>query len=87
MRRIEKYGSCLIKTFTMPLRALVGLYNSIERNMPDTLEMPYEIKKRKEELMSEQKTKPALKDRVSEKMGMAAWMHELYYQNATMFNE
>ena len=47
MRRIEKYGSCLIKTFTMPLRALVGLYNSIERNMPDTLEMPYEIKKKK----------------------------------------
>ena len=35
--------------------------------------------------MSEQKTKPALKDRVSEKMGMAAWMHELYYQNASMF--
>ena len=47
MRRIEKYGSCLIKTFTLPLRALVGLYNSIERNMPDTLEMPYEIKKKK----------------------------------------
>ena len=35
--------------------------------------------------MSEQKTKPALKDRVSEKMGMAAWMHELYYQNASRF--
>jgi hypothetical protein len=33
--------------------------------------------------MSEKK--PALKDRVSEKMGMAAWMHELYYQNASMF--
>ena len=47
MRRIEQYGSCLIKAFTMPLRALVGLYNSIEKNMPDTLEMPYEIKKKK----------------------------------------
>ncbi len=46
MRRIEKYGSCLIKTFTMPLRALIGLYNSVEKNMPDTLEMPYEIKKK-----------------------------------------
>jgi len=33
--------------------------------------------------MSEKK--PALKDRVNEKMGMAAWMHELYYQNAIMF--
>ena len=33
--------------------------------------------------MSEKK--PALKDRVSEKMWMAAWMHELYYQNASMF--
>lgn len=48
MRRIEKYGSCLIKTFTMPLRALIGLYNSVEKHMPDTLEMPYEIKKKGE---------------------------------------
>ena len=47
MRRIELYGSCLIKAFTMPLRALIGLYNSVEKNMPDTLEMPYEIKKKK----------------------------------------
>ena len=47
MRRIEQYGSCLIKAFTMPLRALIGLYNSVEKNMPDTLEMPYEIKKKK----------------------------------------
>ena len=46
MRRIEQYGSCLIKAFTMPLRALIGLYNSVEKNMPDTLEMPYEIKKK-----------------------------------------
>ena len=46
MRRIEKYGSCLIKTFTMPLRALIGLYNSVEKNMPDTLEFPYEVKKK-----------------------------------------
>ena len=48
MRRIEKYGSCLIKTFTMPLRALIGLYNSVEKHMPDSLEMPYEIKKKGE---------------------------------------
>ena len=48
MRRIEQYGSCLIKAFTMPLRALIGLYNSVEKNMPDTLEMPYEIKKKGE---------------------------------------
>jgi len=48
MRRIEKYGSCLIKTFTLPLRALVGLYTSVEKNMPETLEMPYEIKKKGE---------------------------------------
>jgi hypothetical protein len=48
MRRIEKYGSCLIKTFTLPLRALVGLYTSVEKHMPETLEMPYEIKKKGE---------------------------------------
>ncbi len=33
--------------------------------------------------MSEKK--PALKDRVSEKMGMAKWIIELYYQTANMF--
>ena len=33
--------------------------------------------------MSEKK--PALKDRVSEKMGMAKWIIEVYYQNANMF--
>ena len=48
MRRIEKYGSCLIKTITLPLRALIGLYASVEKNMPETLEMPYEIKKKGE---------------------------------------
>jgi len=35
--------------------------------------------------MSEQKIKAPLKDRVGEKMGMAKWIHELYYQNAILF--
>jgi len=48
MRRIEKYGNCLIKTFTLPLRALVGLYTSVEKHMPETLEMPFTIIKKGE---------------------------------------
>ena len=30
-------------------------------------------------------TKAPISERVSEKMGMAKWIQELYYQNATMF--
>ena len=49
MKRFEKFGDVTIKTITFPIRAIVGLFNAIDKNMPDTLTMPYEIKKKKEE--------------------------------------
>ena len=48
MKRFEKLGDVTIKTITFPIRIFVGLINAIEQNMPDTLTMPYEIKKKEE---------------------------------------
>ena len=48
MKRIEKVGEVLIKTFTLPIRVCVGVYKCIEKATPDTLEMPFEIKRKEE---------------------------------------
>jgi len=36
----------LIKGLTLPVRIVVGVVNAVEKNMPDTLEFPYEVKKK-----------------------------------------
>ena len=46
MKRVEKYGDMLIRGLTLPVRIVVGIVNAVEKNMPDTLEFPYEVKKR-----------------------------------------
>ena len=48
MKRIEKVGEVLIRTFTLPIRICVGVYKCIEKATPDTLEMPFEIKRKEE---------------------------------------
>ena len=48
MKRIEKAGDVLIKAFTLPIRVCVGLYKCIEKNTPERLEMPFEIKRKEE---------------------------------------
>ena len=48
MKRIEKAGDVLIKAFTLPIRGCVGLYKCIEKNTPERLEMPFEIKRKEE---------------------------------------
>jgi hypothetical protein len=48
MKRFEKLGDVTIKIFTFPIRVIVGAVNAVEKNMPDTLTMPYEIKKKEE---------------------------------------
>ena len=48
MKRFEKYGDVAIKVFTFPIRVVVGAVKAVEDNMPDTLTMPYEIKKKEE---------------------------------------
>ena len=48
MKRIEKVGEVLIRTFTLPIRICVCVYKCIEKSTPDTLEMPFEIKRKEE---------------------------------------
>ena len=49
MKRIEKVGEAIVKSITFPLRMLIGVCKAVEKNMPDTLEMPIEIKLKKED--------------------------------------
>ena len=48
MKRIEKVGEQLVKAFTLPIRVCVGIYKCVEKATPDTLEMPFEIKRKEE---------------------------------------
>ena len=48
MKRIEKVGEVLVKTFTLPIRICIGVYKCIEKSTPDTLEMPFTIKRKEE---------------------------------------
>ena len=46
--RIEKIGEQLVKAFTLPIRVCVGIYKCVEKATPDTLEMPFEIKRKED---------------------------------------
>ena len=46
--RIEKIGEQLVKAFTLPIRVCVGIYNCVKKATPDTLEMPFEIKRKED---------------------------------------
>ena len=48
MKRIEKVGEQLVRAFTLPIRVCVGIYNCVEKATPDTLEMPFEIKRKED---------------------------------------
>jgi|TARA_R100001230_G_C5575425_1_gene95923 hypothetical protein len=48
-KRFEKYGDVAIKTLTLPVRIVVGVVNAVTKNMPETLEIPYELKRKKGE--------------------------------------
>ena len=49
MKRIEKVGEMLVKAFTYPIRATIGVCKCIHKSTPDTLDMPFEIKLKTEE--------------------------------------
>lgn len=49
MKRIEKIGDVVIKTITLPVRICLGIFNSVKRNMPERLTMPFEIKRKEKE--------------------------------------
>jgi len=46
MKRIERLGELVIKTISFPVRVTLGLAKAIETNMPDTLDIPFEIKRK-----------------------------------------
>ena len=48
-KRFEKYGDVTIKTITFLPRCLLGFIYAVAEKMPDTLRVPYEIRRRKEE--------------------------------------
>ena len=48
MTRIEKIGEVLVTSLTLPIRMCIGICKAVEKNMPDTVEMPIEIKLKKE---------------------------------------
>ena len=48
MKRIEKAGDVMIKAFTLPIRVCIGLYKCVQKNTPERLEMPFEIKRKEE---------------------------------------
>jgi len=48
MKRIEKVGEFMVKSFTLPLRVIVGTVKAIQKEMPDKVSMPFEIKRKEE---------------------------------------
>ena len=56
MTRIEKVGEILVKAFTYPIRATIGVCKCIHKSTPDTLDMPFEIKLKKEDKNADETT-------------------------------
>ena len=48
MKRIEKVGEIIVRSFTLPLRICIGAWKSVEANMPEKIEVPIEIKRKEE---------------------------------------
>jgi hypothetical protein len=46
MNRIAKATSTLLKILTIPARVTVGLIKAVQKEMPDQIKMPYEIRKK-----------------------------------------
>ena len=46
MKRFEKLGDIAIKTVTLPVRIVLGAIYAVADKTPDTLEIPYELKKK-----------------------------------------
>lgn len=47
MKHIENIGDHIVKTITFPIRVAIGVYKAIEEKIPQELEVPFEIKKRR----------------------------------------
>ena len=61
MKQYEKYADTALSVVTFPIRILVGLYNSVERHMPATLECNYEVKKKGYDIVRKKEDKNGTK--------------------------
>ena len=86
MKRIEKIGDGMIRAFTLPIRVCIGLYKCVEKNTPERLEMPFEIK-RKGTPMEETKKLPVAERVAKKTMGMTKWFTEQYFQTYEMVSK
>ena len=46
MNRIAKATSTLLKILTIPARVTVGLIKAVQKEMPEQINLPYEIRKK-----------------------------------------
>ena len=46
MKNIDNIKNNTIKILTLPVRISIGLFNAVLNNMPDEVELPFEIRKK-----------------------------------------
>ena len=51
MNRISKATSTLLKILTIPARVTVGVIRAVQKEMPEQIEFPYELRKKQEQLI------------------------------------
>ena len=44
MMRLKKLGDVIFSTATYPIRFCIGAYKAIDKHMPESIELPIEIK-------------------------------------------
>jgi len=49
MMRINKISDVAIKIITLPIRIGIGIVKAIDVNMPERLEVPFELKRKENE--------------------------------------
>lgn len=49
MTRINKIADVAIKIITLPIRISIGIVNAIDKNMPEKLSIPFEVKRKENE--------------------------------------
>jgi len=46
MKRIENISNEALKVVTLPIRLSIGIFNAVLKHTPDTLDIPFEIKRK-----------------------------------------
>ncbi len=46
MKRIENISNEALKVITLPIRLSIGIFNAVLKHTPNTLDIPFEIKRK-----------------------------------------